>query len=68
MAPSPFFSGTGIAVVSSLLSLVSAQTIPGAKLLVGGGAPSAAKYELADYYDGSSDFFEKFNYYSVSSG
>lgn len=65
MSPSPLASKTGVAVLS-FLSFVTAQTIPGAQLLAGGGAPGSAAYELVDLYDGSSDFFEKFNYYSVS--
>lgn len=65
MSASPFVSRAGIAVFS-LFALVSEQTSPGAKLLTGGGAPGSAAYELVDLYDGSSDFFDKFNYYSVS--
>ena len=69
MAALPLFSTAGVATLLSLLSYLnfgSAQTVPGAQLLTGGGAPGSAAYELVDLYDGSSDFFEKFNYYSVS--
>lgn len=65
MSLSRFVSRTTLALLS-LLSFVSAQTVPGARLLTGGGAPGSAAYQLVDLYDGGADFFDKFNYYSVS--
>ena len=65
MSASPFVSRTGTTLLS-LLSLISAQSVPGGQLLAGGGAPGSAPYELVDLYDGSDNFFDKFNYYSVS--
>ena len=66
MWSSPLFSRTGIAISLSLLSLVSAQSIPGASFFSGNGAPGAGTYQLVDGYEGSGRFFDKFNYYSAS--
>lgn len=65
MLSSPLVSRKGIAVSFSLLSCVSAQSVPGASFFFGGGAPGAAQYQLVDDYEPST-FFDKFNFYSVS--
>lgn len=62
----PLFSRTSTAFSLYFLPLASAQSIPGASFLLGNGAPGAGQYNLVDDYEGSSDFFSKFNYYSVS--
>ena len=64
MWSSPLVSRSHIALVLSLLSSTSAQSIPGASYFVGNGAVGAGQYHLIDNYDGSSTFFNKFNYYS----
>lgn len=48
----------------SLSSFVSSQSIPGASLFVGNGAPGAGTYQLVDDYE-PAEFFNKFNFYSV---
>lgn len=66
MWSSPLVSTTTSAFSLTLLSSVSAQSIPGASYFFGNGAPGAGQYQLVDDYEGSSTFFDKFNYYSVS--
>lgn len=62
MTPFPCTFRAVLSLLLSYLSFTIAQTIPGAKLLQGNGAPGAAPYELVDEY--SADvFFSKFNYY-----
>lgn len=66
MRSSPLFSRSAIGLGLSFISRVSAQSIPGASLFVGGGAPGAASYQLVDDYEGpGGNFFNKFNFYSV---
>lgn len=64
MRSSPFVSRTSIANGAlTLLSLASAQSIPGAAFFSGNGAPGAGAYQLIDDYE-PSIFFNKFNFYS----
>lgn len=65
MLPMPQFKTSHLASLLGLLGTVSAQSVPGASLLVGGGAPGSASYQLVDAYE-PSVFFDKFNFYSVS--
>ena len=51
-----------------LLPVVRGQSVNGASFYHGNGAPGAGIYSLIDYYNGASDFFDMFNYYSVSMG
>lgn len=64
MRSSSFPPGTSGVGILSLLSVVSAQSIPGASFLTGNGAPGAGAYQLVDDYE-PSIFFEKFNFYNV---
>ncbi|KAK5725076.1 hypothetical protein LTR17_013275 [Elasticomyces elasticus] len=65
MRSSPLFSGTSIFCALSLFSTTStAQSVPGASLFTGNGAPGAGPYQLVDGYE-PSVFFNKFNFYSV---
>lgn len=66
MWDAPIFSRTRIAFILYFFSLAYGQSIPGASFLLGNGAPGAGQYHLVDDYEGSSGFFNKFNYYSVS--
>lgn len=66
MWSSPLVSRSCVAFSLYLVSLAYAQSIPGASFFQGNGAPGAGQYQLVDNYDGSSGFFTKFNYYSVS--
>lgn len=64
MRSSPLAPRTAAAVsLFSLVFYVSAQSVPGARYLRGGGAPGAAPYELVDDYS-PNVFFDKFNFYS----
>lgn len=63
MRSSPFVSGTSAATFLSLFSYIYAQSVPGANLYRGGGAPGAGSYRLVDDYS-SSGFFDKWNFYS----
>lgn len=61
------FPDASVVVTLSLLSFVTAQSIPGAAYFQGNGVVGASSYQLIDDYEGSSSgFFNKFNYYSVS--
>ncbi|KAK0919293.1 hypothetical protein LTR91_015016 [Friedmanniomyces endolithicus] len=63
MWSSSLFSGTAIVCALSFFSSVQAQSIPGATLFSGNGAPGAGPYQLVDDYE-SAVFFDKFNFYS----
>ncbi|KAK3639348.1 hypothetical protein LTR56_012516 [Elasticomyces elasticus] len=64
MRSSPLFSGTSIFCALSLFSTTStAQSVPGASLFTGNGAPGAGPYQLVDGYE-PSVFFNKFQFYS----
>lgn len=62
MSSLPLPTRAALGLLLSFSSYVAAQSVPGASLLTGGGAPGAAAYELVDDYD-PSVFFSKFNYY-----
>lgn len=62
MLPSPLTSTAALGLLLSSYSYVAGQSVPGAQLLEGGGAPGAAPYEIVDDYS-SSVFLSKFNYY-----
>ncbi|KAK3113280.1 hypothetical protein LTR53_009564, partial [Teratosphaeriaceae sp. CCFEE 6253] len=63
MQSSPFFSGTTVLCALSFLATAIAQSIPGATLFTGNGAPYSGAYQLVDDYE-PSVFFNKFNFYS----
>ncbi|KAK5743976.1 hypothetical protein LTR17_002314 [Elasticomyces elasticus] len=64
MRSSPLFSGTSIFCALSFFSTTStAQSVPGASLFTGNGAPGAGPYQLVDGYE-PSVFFNKFQFYS----
>jgi len=64
MWSSSLVPGTSIVCALSFLSSIQAQSIPGATLFSGNGAPGAGPYQLVDDYE-SAVFFDKFNFYSV---
>ncbi|KAK0906142.1 hypothetical protein LTR91_008630 [Friedmanniomyces endolithicus] len=63
MWSSSLVPGTSIVCALSFLSSIQAQSIPGATLFSGNGAPGAGPYQLVDDYE-SAVFFDKFNFYS----
>ncbi|KAK5133280.1 hypothetical protein LTR08_008014 [Meristemomyces frigidus] len=63
MRSSPLLPRTSVAITLSFIAFASAQSIPGASLFSGNGAPGAGAYQLVDAYE-PSIFFDKFNFYS----
>ncbi|KAK3636418.1 hypothetical protein LTR56_014205 [Elasticomyces elasticus] len=64
MRSSPLISGTSIFwALSFLYTTSTAQSVPGASLFTGNGAPFSGPYQLVDGYE-PSIFFNKFNFYS----
>lgn len=67
MTPLSFLLVSLVQYLHLYLPLVNGQSIPGATFFYGGGTPGSAAYQLVDNYEPAT-FFDKFNYYAVSSG